>query len=71
MFEQEAVTILPKPYKSADHMLKLERIHDSCVYYDTYEQKYYGMLKVQTSAHSEDRVWIKAIHLIFHNGSRV
>ena len=45
-------------------MLKLERIHDSCVYYDTYEQKYYGMLKVQTSAHGEDRVWIKAIHLI-------
>ena len=64
MFEQEALTILPKPYKSADNMLNIECIHDSCIYFDEHEQKYYGMLKVQTSAHGEDRVWIKAIHLI-------
>ena len=26
MFEQEAITILPKPYKSPDHMLQIEYI---------------------------------------------
>ena len=34
------------------------------IYFDTHEQKYYGMLKVQTSAHGEDRVWVKASHLV-------
>ena len=65
MFEQEAITILPKPYKSADHTMNIECIHDSCIYFDAHDQKYYGMLKVQTSAQGEeDRVWIKAVHLI-------
>lgn len=64
MFEHEAITVLPKPYKAADPALNIVQIYDTCIYFDTHEQKYYGMLKVQTNAPGEDRVWIKAIHLI-------